>query len=297
MYGKITGILFCSARKHVAWTPHFDTYFDCYSQLPLRTLHHPILRLGRERRSAMMNLEPLPHPYTNYNRTGNVTALVGNWVEEQALKDATGLSRFETWVGQEEPSQSVHATRAVPPPMQTHPRVIEHDEAVAPQDWETMYMRSHADPSKATTYPQMIEYRSKSKLGPRAQRELAMLMEEAKSLPQETASSITAMSDGHDLNTTHRTDYTPKDMSQNRVGTRVMRDQCGRPAKRDPTFLAETQLVPRPLGDRLFGTAPLEAGATQTSVLPDPDIPITIYTESVAANRYVLVAALDKGLQ
>eukprot|EP00983_Pelagomonas_calceolata_P045566 1139797-Pelagomonas_calceolata.AAC.6 len=46
--------------------------------------------------------------------------------------------------------------------------------------------------------------------------ELAMLMEEAKSLPQETASSITAMSDGHDLNTTHRTDYTPKDMSQNR---------------------------------------------------------------------------------
>eukprot|EP00983_Pelagomonas_calceolata_P045563 1139797-Pelagomonas_calceolata.AAC.3 len=66
----------------------------------------------------------------NYNRTGNVTALVGNWVEEQALKDATGLSRFETWVGQEEPSQSVHATRAVPPPMQTHPRVIEHDEAV-----------------------------------------------------------------------------------------------------------------------------------------------------------------------
>eukprot|EP00983_Pelagomonas_calceolata_P045565 1139797-Pelagomonas_calceolata.AAC.5 len=33
-----------------------------------------------------------------------------------------------------------------------------------------MYMRSHADPSKATTYPQMIEYRSKSKLGPRAQR-------------------------------------------------------------------------------------------------------------------------------
>jgi len=32
----------------------------------------------------------------------------------------------------------------------------------------------------------------------------------------------------------------------------------------------------------------MEAGATQTSLLPDPDVPITIYTESIAANKYVM---------
>ena len=43
--------------------------------------------------------------------------------------------------------------------------------------------------------------------------ELAQLLEEAKALPRETFSSITATCKEHDLNTTHRQDYTPKDMS------------------------------------------------------------------------------------
>ncbi|KAF5835578.1 hypothetical protein DUNSADRAFT_7180 [Dunaliella salina] len=44
-------------------------------------------------------------------------------------------------------------------------------------------------------------------------------------------------------------------------------------------------------------TAPLEAGATQTSVLPDPDIPIMIYTESVAANRGGAPASTFRGTE
>ena len=34
------------------------------------------------------------------------------------------------------------------------------------------------------------------------------------------------------------------------VGARVMRDPDGRPAQRDPVFLAETQIVKKPLADR-----------------------------------------------
>lgn len=32
-------------------------------------------------------------------------------------------------------------------------------------------------------------------------------------------------------------------------------------------------------------TAPMEAGATQTMSLPDPDFPISIHTENMAANK------------
>lgn len=43
--------------------------------------------------------------------------------------------------------------------------------------------------------------------------ELEELYEEAKFVPRETVPPITATNFEHDLNTTHRTDYTPKDMS------------------------------------------------------------------------------------
>ena len=39
-----------------------------------------------------------------------------------------------------------------------------------------------------------------------------------------------------------------------------MHDPDGRPALRDPTFLAETQIVPRQLGDRVFGGTATMAG-------------------------------------
>ncbi len=41
--------------------------------------------------------EEAPHPFTGYNKPPKETAstLVGNWVEERALKDATGTARYE----------------------------------------------------------------------------------------------------------------------------------------------------------------------------------------------------------
>lgn len=121
----------------------------------------------------------------------------------------------------------------------------------------------------------------------------------------------------------------------------VLQDRDGRPAVRDPTFLAETQLIPKANCDRIMKpqatlagafwcgqgsvgkgegkqkegssgllgssaasshfnqalktmlrtlcpppvTAPT-TGATETVLLPNPDIPITIYSEAVAKGTY-----------
>jgi hypothetical protein len=50
------------------------------------------------------------HPFTSYNKNGalaHAPTLIGNWVEEAALRDATGVSRYEVrkpapmaWCGQ-----------------------------------------------------------------------------------------------------------------------------------------------------------------------------------------------------
>ena len=66
-----------------------------------------------------------------------------------------------------------------------------------------------------------------------------------------------------------------------------MKDQCGRPVQRDPTFLAETQQVPPADVQRMFGRAAPEAGATSTTALADPNLPVSFYTEAVATNKCV----------
>ena len=40
-------------------------------------------------------LEANPHPYACYNKEEDAKTLVGNWVEEKALQDMTGLTRYE----------------------------------------------------------------------------------------------------------------------------------------------------------------------------------------------------------
>lgn len=49
------------------------------------------------------------------------------------------------------------------------------------------------------------------------------------------------------------------------IGARRMKDQCGRPAVPDVTFLAETQIVPRPTADRLYGVRGREWGEVGAS--------------------------------
>ena len=63
-------------------------------------LAHPIL--SKDVSSIILKMEfeeeeHAPHPYTNYNKQpdGSVSTLTGNWVEERALKDVTGTTRYQ----------------------------------------------------------------------------------------------------------------------------------------------------------------------------------------------------------
>ena len=61
-----------------------------------------------------------------------------------------------------------------------------------------------------------------------------------------------------------------------------MKTQDGTAVTRDVTFLAETQIVPRAVIDRLKPEAGSLAGATLTCTLADPAVPVTMYTEAAA---------------
>jgi hypothetical protein len=44
----------------------------------------------------MFEEEHSPHPYTNFNKQPqDAPTLVGNWQEERAMKEATGITRYE----------------------------------------------------------------------------------------------------------------------------------------------------------------------------------------------------------
>ncbi|KAJ9525613.1 hypothetical protein QJQ45_003375 [Haematococcus lacustris] len=115
--------------------------------------------------------------------------------------------------------------------------------------------------------------------------ELARLQAEAADLPPEVEATLTGRDVEPTLETTYQAGFQAHDLTGLTLGAKVMKDRDGRPAVRDPTFLAETQLVPKHLADRVFGDAAVAAGATQTVVLPNPDIPITLYSEHVATHK------------
>eukprot|EP00195_Chlamydomonas_chlamydogama_P015010 CAMPEP_0202909992 /NCGR_PEP_ID=MMETSP1392-20130828/50783_1 /ASSEMBLY_ACC=CAM_ASM_000868 /TAXON_ID=225041 /ORGANISM="Chlamydomonas chlamydogama, Strain SAG 11-48b" /LENGTH=274 /DNA_ID=CAMNT_0049599937 /DNA_START=124 /DNA_END=948 /DNA_ORIENTATION=+ len=233
--------------------------------------------------------DDIPHPYTNYNKTPVDTAptLIGNWVEERALKEATGTTRYETWVEKPTPSQtqtSIFATRqdrGVDEP--THPRVIEHSEQTDKANWTTMYRNTYQTPKDR---PLLQDYKQLSNMGPRERRELEALMREAEQLPPEVMHTLTGPPVPQTLDSTYRAHFDEKDQTGLMIGARVMKDPDGRPTRRDPTFLAETQIMQKSNADRILKEEAVAAGATQTLLLPNPDIPITIYSESVAGGQY-----------
>lgn len=77
----------------------------------------------------------------------------------------------------------------------------------------------------------------------------------AADLPPEVEATLTGRTFPPETSTTYLDSFVDQGPPQGPLGARVMKDRDGRPAVRDPTFLAETQLVPRPLGDRVFGVS------------------------------------------
>ncbi|CAK4643766.1 hypothetical protein AeMF1_009689 [Aphanomyces euteiches] len=97
-----------------------------------------------------------------YNKVDNQGALMGNWVEEEALRRDTGNSRYQTW----NPKEGMGLT---------HPRVIQHTEAVDTSEYKAS--------SKVATFGELVPS-SLNNMGPRERRRLEELQAQAKAIKQ-----------------------------------------------------------------------------------------------------------------
>eukprot|EP00879_Flechtneria_rotunda_P022312 GHRR01023541.1.p1 GENE.GHRR01023541.1~~GHRR01023541.1.p1 ORF type:complete len:252 (+),score=80.00 GHRR01023541.1:862-1617(+) len=192
--------------------------------------------------------EHVANPFTAYNSTGEVRTLVGNWLEEQCLKDVTGTTRKQTHtsVSPAAAQQSVYATRqddALCEP--THARVIEHTEQLLPAGWVTHNAVNYQPPGACTT--DLASYTIARQHGPREEQELRRMLHEAatEAVPAPPPASF---------ETTQWAAFQPHNLVGMQTGARVMKSQDGGPVCRDPTFLAETQIVPKSLGGRIMNS-------------------------------------------
>lgn len=229
------------------------------------------------------------HGFASYNKrpTGGAPTLVGNWQEERSLKDMTGVTRYETWArheGEHECGQPAYATRQdKASDMLTRPRVIDHSDALNAANWHSVQTVSYLDPKQR---PQLVGYKDLEKMGPRERREYEAMMAEAANLPDEVQYTLTGRPAMPVKDSTYMAHFDEKDMTGLMIGSRVIKDPDGRPAQRDPTFLAETQICPRPNVDRIMKEPGTLAGATKTTRLPNDDVPVTVYSEAVATGKY-----------
>lgn len=257
---------------------------------------------------ADYDYEPTPHPYTSFNKQPHdAPTLVGNWQEERSLKEVTGITRYEPWTEKgardrsEDLQNSVYTTRQDHAKQaQTFTRTVEHTQQTHPGNWASVTQISYQDP---VTKPKLMEYKAVAP-GPRERKLMEAMMAEAKQLPADLEYSLTERSldpngTARDLpapyrhhnvpptlDSSYRAHFDEKDMTGLMIGTRVIKDADMRPAVRDPTFLAETQIMPKADCDRILNQQAQASGATQTILMPDPNIPITIYSEAVAKGTY-----------
>eukprot|EP00798_Chlamydomonas_sp_ICE-L_P007565 gene7565-718_t len=230
------------------------------------------------------------HGFASYNKgypIDGAPTLVGNWTEERSLQDMTGVTRYETFLkpeGEPQVGDSPYATLGKgAPDMLTRPRVIDHLDNQHPANWSSVKTVSYPDPNARKD---MAAYTDLDKLGPRARREMEAMLAEASDLPDAVQHTLTGKPADRVMDSTYRAHFDEKDSTGLMIGTRVIKDRDGRPAQRDPTFLAETQICPRADVDRYMLEQGTMAGATQTSRMRDPNIPVTIYSESVATGKY-----------
>ncbi|KAG2446850.1 hypothetical protein HYH02_008007 [Chlamydomonas schloesseri] len=226
-------------------------------------------------------------PYTNYNKQDEVPTLIGNWVEERELKELTGITRnLGASQAFQDPSAGDSPRRARGDALTaTHPRVIEHVQSQThAADWQSTVQAAYRPPSDATR--NAAGYVNTSKMGPRERMLHEQLMKEAQELPPELQATLTGPGVPVTTASTYGADFQSHDLTGVVVGTKVMKDRDGRPAVRDPTFLAETQMMKKDVVDRLMGDTARQSGARDTTLLPNPDVPVTIYTEAVANKTY-----------
>ena len=79
----------------------------------------------------------MTHPFAEFNKCENQGTLVGNWVEEHALKDLTGSFRYKAWVDHKDvEGDSVYPKHLTASRMETFGRVFEHsDNLVSWTSW------------------------------------------------------------------------------------------------------------------------------------------------------------------
>ncbi|PNW86767.1 hypothetical protein CHLRE_02g095149v5 [Chlamydomonas reinhardtii] len=226
-------------------------------------------------------------PYTSYNKQDEVPTLIGNWVEERELKELTGVTRnLAASQALKDTSDGTSPTRSLGDALTaTHPRVIEHVQAQThAADWQSTVQATYRPPSDATR--NAAAYVNTSKMGPRERMLHEQLMREAQDLPPELQATLTGPAVPVTTASTYGADFHQHDLTGIVVGAKVMKDRDGRPAVRDPTFLAETQMMKKDAADRLMGETARQSGARDTTMLPNPDVPVTIYTEAVANKTY-----------
>ncbi|KAG1674736.1 hypothetical protein FOA52_013572 [Chlamydomonas sp. UWO 241] len=257
--------------------------------------------------------DAMPHPHTAFNKQPyEAPTLVGNWQEERSLKDCTGITRYEQWTeggattAMEDMARttSVYATRSDNrKDAGSFTRVLEHSEQTHPTNWASTNQTSYQDPKNKVS----INAYKDVGVGPREKRMMAEMMAEASALPPVMEYKLTDRPKDQypnyrdspekhfgvapTLDSTYRALHDEKDMTGLIIGTRVIKDRDNRPAVRDPTFLAETQMCARGDVDRVLKQAAVASGATLTATLSPSatsgdEVPVTIYSEAVAKAAY-----------
>ena len=154
--------------------------------------------------------------FRDYNKevgTGDNT-LVGNWVEERALRDMVETGRYKQWVNPSgdplAPQKTYHRLEPRPDTLDTYRRTVVHSDHTPSEDYETTNEFA-AKAQSAYVYP------------PKGARE-ALLEERARKLAEATAPPPDEPPEQYA--TTSRLDYSEKELPQSsNLGRRVMMTQ------------------------------------------------------------------------
>eukprot|EP00873_Tetraselmis_striata_P044014 jgi/Tetstr1/464278/TSEL_009081.t1 len=235
----------------------------------------------------MSNKTHAHHGFAAYNKFDPQGALIGNYVEERALQDTTGCHRYPKWVDNSEASESVYARKTSgPTQLGTFDRVFHHSDNLEPGQWISQNSDTYKGPDRKDLQMRTVRV---STQGTREQRELERLYQQAAQLPEEDPLPPS-------LDTEQRTAYTVKDMTGLKIGAKVMRTQDGlETVKRDPTFLAEAEIIPRSTVDRLMSSDSQGVTIRPSNVAEEDedsktpyyeDLGVSLYSDAVQADTY-----------